>query len=95
MSTDVLGAACRAFKRDLFGPMRSAIFQKSIFSQLAVPIFRFFLPFEHDTLLILFSSHYEAMHQHGYDFFGQTANRLRGLQSRQAVDIKHSEAVED
>jgi hypothetical protein len=34
MSTGVLGIACRAFKREVFGPVRSAIFRKSIFSQL-------------------------------------------------------------
>src|SRR6266478_2835861 len=45
-------------------------------------------------ILILFFSLYDAMHEHRYDFFCQAVNRLRGLQSRQAVDIKHGEAVD-
>jgi hypothetical protein len=34
MFTDVLGIICRAFKREVFGPVTPAIFRKSIFSQL-------------------------------------------------------------
>jgi len=44
-------------------------------------------------ILILFFSLYDAMHEHRYDFFCQAVNRLRSLKSRQAVDIKHGEAV--
>jgi len=39
MSADVPGIARRAFKREVFWARRSAIFQKSIFSQLPVPGF--------------------------------------------------------
>jgi len=34
------------------------------------------------------------MQEQRYDFYDQAVNRLRGLQSRQAVDIKHGEAVD-
>jgi hypothetical protein len=45
-------------------------------------------------LLLLFFALYDAMHKRGYNFFCQAVNRLRGFQSRQAVDIKHGEAVD-